>query len=128
MNNKYVREPGNFITHVIPALLAIPGLYLLLQKANTYFEYTAAYVYGIGIIVLFGVSAVYHSVPKTEYGIRFWQKFDHCCIYLMIAGSFTPTALLIFDGWLRWLLFGLVWSIAIIGCLRINPIPSLAYS
>lgn len=74
-------------------------------------------VYGLGIFLLFSVSAIYHSVPKTPYGIRFWQKFDHCCIYLMIAGSFTPTALIIFDGWLRWLLFGLVWLIAVLGCL-----------
>ncbi|WP_113639383.1 PAQR family membrane homeostasis protein TrhA [Nubsella zeaxanthinifaciens] len=114
---KYIREPGNFITHFLPAVLALPGMYLLLQKSSTLFEETAAIVYGLGIFVLFSVSAIYHSVPKTEYGIRFWQKFDHCCIYLMIAGSFTPTALLIFDGWVRWLLFGLVWLIAILGCL-----------
>ncbi|GAB1462604.1 PAQR family membrane homeostasis protein TrhA [Pedobacter sp.] len=115
--NKYIREPGNFITHFLPAVLALPGMYLLLQKSSTLFETTAAWVYGLGIFVLFSVSAIYHSVPKTEYGIRFWQKFDHCCIYLMIAGSFTPTALIIFDGWLRWLLFGLVWLIAVLGCL-----------
>ncbi len=114
---KYIREPGNFITHFLPAVFALPGMYLLLQKSSTLFEETAAVVYGLGIFVLFSVSAIYHSVPKTEYGIRFWQKFDHCCIYLMIAGSFTPTALLIFDDWVRWLLFGLVWLIAILGCL-----------
>jgi hemolysin III len=115
--NKYIREPGNFVTHFLPALLALPATYLLFQKSFTSFEKTAAIVYGLGIFVLFSVSAIYHSVPKTEYGIRFWQKFDHCCIYLMIAGSFTPTALLIFDGWLRWLLFGMVWLIALVGCL-----------
>lgn len=114
---KYIREPGNFFTHFLPALLAIPGMYLLLQKSATSIEQTASVIYGLGIFVLFSVSAIYHSVPKTEYGIRFWQKFDHCCIYLMIAGSFTPTALVIFDGWIRWLLFGLVWFIAILGCL-----------
>ena len=117
MSNRYVREPGNFITHLIPALLALPGLYLLLQKSTTSLQYTAAFIYGIAVTVLFGVSAIYHSVPKSEYGLRFWQKFDHCCIYLMIAGSFTPTALIIFDGWLRWLVFGLVWSVALVGCL-----------
>ena len=116
-SHRYIREPGNFFTHVIPAFFAIPALYLLIQKASNLFAYTAAYIYGFAIMVLFGVSAIYHSVPKTEYGIRFWQKFDHCCIYLMIAGSFTPTALLVFDGWLRWLVFGLVWSVALIGCL-----------
>lgn len=114
---RYIREPGNFFTHVVPAILALPGLYLLHQKAATVIQFNAAYIYGIAILFLFSVSAIYHSVPKTDYGIRFWQKFDHCCIYLMIAGSFTPTALLIFDGWLRWVLFGMVWLIAVVGCL-----------
>lgn len=114
---KYIREPGNFFTHVIPAILAVPGLFLLLQKANDFYGYAAANIYGIGIFVLFAVSATYHSVPKSEYGIRFWQKFDHCCIYLMIAGSFTPTTLLIFDGGMRWCIFALIWAVAIIGCL-----------
>jgi len=115
--NKYIREPGNFITHFLPALLALPGMYLLLEKSTTLLETTAALIYGGGILLLFSVSATYHSLPKTEYGIRFWQKFDHCCIYLMIAGSFTPTTLIIFDGWLRWLAFTLIWLIAAIGCL-----------
>lgn len=114
---KYIREPGNFITHVIPACLAIPALYLLIQRSNLPFEYIAAYIYGIAILVLFSVSAIYHSIPKTEYGIRFWQKFDHCCIYLMIAGSFTPTTLLVFEDPLRWILFGMVWLVALLGCL-----------
>lgn len=115
--NKYIREPGNFVTHVIPALLAFWGLYLLLQESTTAFHYTSAYIYGIGIIILFSVSALYHSIPRTDYSLRVWQKLDHCCIYIMIAGSFTPTVLIIFDGWLRWLVFGLIWTIALIGCL-----------
>jgi hemolysin III len=116
-NNWYIRETGNFITHFVPAIFALPGLYLLLQKANSNLAYVAAIIYGFAIFILFSVSAIYHSIPKSEYGIRFWQKFDHCCIYLMIAGSFSPTALLIFDDWLRWFVFGLIWFIAIIGCL-----------
>ncbi|MDQ8004501.1 MAG: hemolysin III family protein [Pedobacter sp.] len=64
--NKYIREPGNFITHFLPAVLALPGMYLLLQKSSTLFEETAAIVYGLGIFVLFSVSAIYHSVPKNR--------------------------------------------------------------
>lgn len=90
-----LREPVNFFTHFIPALIAIPAGYILLQKCNTPIEYTAAWIYSIGTFILFGVSAMYHGYPATDYGVRFWQKFDHCCIYLMIAGSYTPTALLV---------------------------------
>ena len=112
-----IREPINFYTHLIPAILAIPGTFLLLSKADSQIEYTAAWVYGICTFVLFGISSTYHSYPTTEKEIRFWQKFDHCCIYLMIAGSYTPTALLVFDGWIRWTLFGMIWTIALAGCL-----------
>ncbi|HEY1007346.1 MAG TPA: hemolysin III family protein, partial [Sphingobacteriaceae bacterium] len=45
------------------------------------------------------------------------QKFDHCCIYLMIAGSYTPTSLLVFEGTIKWALFGLIWFIAVSGCI-----------
>ncbi len=117
MNSKYIREPGNFITHLIPAILAFGGLYLLLQKSTTAFHYASACIYGVGVIMLFSVSALYHSIPRTEYSLRIWQKLDHCCIYIMIAGSFTPTVLIIFDGGLRWLVYGLIWGIAVIGCL-----------
>ena len=114
---RVLREPVNFFTHFIPALSVIPAGYLLLQKCASPIEFTAAWVYSICAFLLFGVSATYHGFPKTPYGIRFWQKFDHCCIYLMIAGTYTPTALLVFVGWLRWSLFSIVWFVAILGCL-----------
>lgn len=117
MRSFKLREPVNFFTHFVPALLAFPAGYYLITIASSGIALTAACVYGIGMCLLFSVSAMYHGFPGTDYGIRFWQKFDHCCIYLMIAGSYTPTALLVFDGWIRWALFSLVWLIAIIGCL-----------
>lgn len=112
-----IREPVNFFTHAVPALLVIPASVALIRMANTAIELTAGWVYGICSLLLFSISAIYHGYPKTEFGVRFWQKFDHCCIYLMIAGSYTPVSLLVFDGWIRWVLFGLVWFIAISGCL-----------
>lgn len=114
---RIIREPINFYTHVIPAILTIPGTFMLLLRADTQAQQTAAWIYGICTFVLFGISSTYHSYPVTEKEIRFWQKFDHCCIYLMIAGSYTPTALLVFDGYIRWSLFAMIWTIAIAGCL-----------
>jgi hemolysin III len=112
-----IREPVNFFTHAVPALLVIPAIFVLLNMADTQTEITAAWVYGICSFLLFGISAVYHGYPNNERSVRFWQKFDHCCIYLMIAGSYTPISLLVFDGWIRWALFGVVWLIALAGCI-----------
>ena len=114
---KAIREPVNFFTHAVPALLVVPASLALIRMANTPIEVTAGWVYGLCSLLLFSISAIYHGYPKTELAVRFWQKFDHCCIYLMIAGSYTPVSLLVFDGWIRWVLFGLVWFIAIAGCL-----------
>lgn len=112
-----IREPVNFFTHAIPALLVIPAGLVLLRMADTPVETTAAWVYSICSFMLFAISAIYHGYPDNERSVRFWQKFDHCCIYLMIAGSYTPVSLLVFDGWIRWALFGVVWLIAFAGCL-----------
>lgn len=111
------REPLNFYTHAIPAFLAIPAAAALIFRSTTSIQCTAAIVYGLSTMILFSISATYHGYPQTPQQIRFWQKADHCCIYLMIAGSYTPTTLLVFDGWIRWGLFGIVWAIALIGCL-----------
>jgi hemolysin III len=114
---KYIREPINFLTHGIPALLAIPATLILVHHAQGAIQIASATTFGIAMTLLFSISAVYHGFPKKERNIRFWQKCDHCCIYLMIAGSYTPTTLLVFDGWLKWAIFSLVWLIAAVGCL-----------
>ncbi len=111
------REPVNFYTHAVPALLAIPAAAVLFLRSSTHTQLTAAIMYGVCTVVVFSISAIYHGYPITPKKIRFWQKMDHCCIYLMIAGSYTPTALLVFDGWIRWGLFGTIWTIAFAGCL-----------
>lgn len=111
-----IREPVNFFTHAVPAVLVLPATYALLKMADTQTELTAAWVYGICSLLLFTISSIYHGWPDNEHSVRFWQKFDHCCIYLMIAGSYTPVSLLVFDGWIRWGLFGVVWFIALVGC------------
>lgn len=114
--NKHLREPVNFYTHFVPAVLAVPAALLLFNQSSSSIQQTAAVVYGLCTLVLFSISATYHGYPKTEKQIRFWQKIDHCCIYLMIAGSYTPTTLLVFEGSTRWALFSIVWMIALAGC------------
>ncbi len=115
--SSWIREPGNFITHFLPAILALPGLWLLLSKADTPKQVTAALIYGGGIILLFSISSLYHSIPKNPKQLRFWQKMDHCSIYVMIAGSFTPTCLVLFDQQWGERLFIFIWSFALVGIL-----------
>ncbi len=113
--NKLIREPGNFYTHIIPAILGIPAGYFLLQKADTNTEIVSSIIYTICFVGLFTASALYHAVPKTVEGIKQWRKFDHASIYFMIAGTYTPTLLGLYDGWFMWTMLILQWTIVVIG-------------
>jgi len=73
-------------------------------------------IFGICLILLYASSTLYHIVtkPKTK---ELFQIFDHVCIYLLIAGSYTPLTLVGLGGTWGWSIFGIVWSCAIAGVL-----------
>ncbi len=109
-----IREPANFYTHAIPAVLFIPAIGYLLASADTDMKYYASIIYGVAFILMFTSSALYHSVPKNADEKKQWRKLDHASIYLMIAGSYTPLLLLLKGDFLL-LFFCIVWGIAIFG-------------
>ncbi|TAE91762.1 MAG: hemolysin D [Runella slithyformis] len=111
------QELANAITHGIGALLSAVGLLFLMMKANEtgYNRLIISFlIYGIAITFLFTASTLYHSfhTPKTK---KIMQILDHIGIYLMIAGTYTPFAMIsLAKPWGDWLLI-LVWSIAGLG-------------
>lgn len=112
---KGIREPDNFYTHAIPALACIPFTMYLVAALSGSLAITAALLYGLSMFLLFTASSLYHSIPKTDRELFFWKKIDHSFIFVMIAGCYTPTLLLIFDGKTQIALFSYMWSIAMIG-------------
>jgi hemolysin III len=110
-----LREPANFYTHIIPAILGIPAGYFLLLKADTNIEILSVLIYTVCFVLLFTSSALYHGIPKTAEGIKQWRKLDHASIYLMIAGTYTPTLIALYEGWVFWTLLTLQWSIVVFG-------------
>lgn len=75
-----------------------------------------AVVFGLSLAALFGASALFHGCTGVRK--RFWQRIDHACIYLLIAGSHTPFALMAPPSWWAWLLLGGVWGLAVQGAIR----------
>nr|WP_312372253.1 hemolysin III family protein [Delftia acidovorans] len=75
-----------------------------------------AVVFGLSLAALFGASALFHGCTGVRK--RFWQRVDHACIYLLIAGSHTPFALMAPPGLWAWLLLGGVWGLAFQGAIR----------
>ena len=109
---------ANSITHGIGVLLSIIGLILLLDKsflvnADT-LTITSMSMYGGSMITLFLASTLYHSVPHPR--SKRWRKtFDHCAIFLLIAGSYTPFMLVSLRTPLAVGLMAVIWSLAAIG-------------
>jgi len=71
--------------------------------------------FALSLIALYTVSALYHSVPWSEHWKLRMRRLDHSMIYVLIAGTYTPIALIALDGWLRWATLAVQWSIALAG-------------
>jgi hemolysin III len=90
---------------------------LLIVLAAGAREVVAACVYVGALAAMFGASALYHRVTWAP-DVRAWlRRVDHSTIFLFIAGTYTPFALLVVDGWLSWTVLGVVWAGAVAGVL-----------
>ena len=78
---------------------------------------TAAAVYATSVALLFGTSAAYHRGAWSARARSVMERLDHSMIFVLIAGTYTPFALLLLDGATRWVLFGIVWGGAAVGIL-----------
>jgi len=110
-----IEERLNALSHGLGAILGVVGLILLLTYCNSSaLEIFSVSVYGVSTIILFLASALYHSVTD-ENKKHYFRIVDHISIYLLIAGTYTPVTLITLIDSRGWLLFGLVWGIALIG-------------
>lgn len=116
----YPGERFNAISHLVGAALAVSGLSILMTLAvqqGSLLKGISFAVYGGTLVLLYGFSTLYHAV-RTPHIKAVLQKLDHHAIYLLIAGTYTPIALITLQGAWGWTLFGLVWALAITGMLQ----------
>ena len=113
-------EISNSITHGIGSLLSIAALVLMVIVAvyhkNTMGIVTSA-IFGASLIILYTMSTLYHAI-SNEKAKKIFKIFDHVSIYWLIAGTYTPftlVALKSINPLKAWIVFGIVWAIAIIG-------------
>ncbi|MEZ8101689.1 PAQR family membrane homeostasis protein TrhA [Vibrio bivalvicida] len=111
-------EFANTLTHALGMVLSIIGLVLLLLKSTEsnadLLTITSMSIYGSSMIVLFLASTLYHAIPYKR-AKRALKTFDHCAIYLLIAGSYTPFLLVSLRTPLAIGLMVVIWSIALFG-------------
>lgn len=112
----YYGERFNALSHLAGAILAGVGALVLLVMAARLgdpWKIVSVSIYGT---MLFLTSTLYHSFKGRAK--RIWCKFDHCAIYLLIAGTYTPFALVSLRGAWGWALLGTVWAMAIFGIVQ----------
>jgi hemolysin III len=113
-------EWANSLTHGIGFGLSVAALVLSVVWASLYAGpalIVAAAVYGASLCLLHLASTLYHSARDLKWKRRF-LVMDHACIYLLIAGTYTPFTLGPLRGAAGWTLFGIIWGLAILGVAR----------
>lgn len=114
-----IKDPVSGITHLVGAALSLIGLILLIIYATIYgegvWDIVTFTVFGLGLLLLYTFSTLYHMLNLGEIGTRVFRKFDHIMIYVLIASSYTPICLGPLRGPWGWTIFGIVWGLAVIG-------------
>ena len=125
-------EIFNMVSHISGGTIAIIITALCIVKAflnHDAYQIVSAFIYGFSMIILYTMSSIYHGlVPKTAKKV--FQIIDHCAIFILIAGTYTPVALCSirqYNTALGWCLFGFVWGMAALG-VTLNAIDLKKYS
>ncbi|KUK15195.1 MAG: Channel protein, hemolysin III family [Petrotoga mobilis] len=110
-------EIANAVIHGIGTLLSIVALVLLIVFSainGKPWSIFSSVIYGLSLIILYLSSTLYHSFQRKKIKDLF-EIFDHSAIYILIAGTYTPFALVTLNGSLGWFIFSVVWVLAAIG-------------
>jgi len=112
-----LEEVLHSLTHGVGAGLSIAGMVVLIVFASLeadVWKIVSFSIYGASLALLYLASTLYHAVtqPKLKRAFKMW---DHCAIFLLIAGTYTPFLLVNLRGPLGWSLFGVVWGLAVAG-------------
>lgn len=114
-------EITNMVTHIVGGVLGLVALISCVAVATIHhnvYGIISGVVFGISMIVLYVMSSVYHGLSPKLTGKKVMQVLDHCTIYFLIAGSYTPFALCTlreYDTATGWIIFAIIWLMAAIG-------------
>lgn len=112
-----LEEILNAVTHGIGAALALAGLVVLITAAwinGGTWHVVSFVIYGVSLVLLYLASTLYHSFRNIKVKHVF-KIIDHAAIYLLIAGTYTPFALVALHGVVGWTIFSVIWGLALTG-------------
>jgi len=108
-------EIVNTITHGLGVLLSLAALATMVTRAgiqSSAWHVVGSAVFGSSLVVLYAASAIYHGLPRGHLK-AVMRVVEHACIYVLIAGTYTPFSLTVIRGAWGWTLLGLVWGLAL---------------
>lgn len=114
-------EIFNMTSHIVGAVLGVVALVLCIVFSAIHgngYGVVSGSIYGVTMIVLYTMSSIYHGLSPKIKSKKVFQVLDHCSIFLLIAGSYTPFALCSIrekDALVGWMIFGIIWLFAILG-------------
>ncbi|MEX2282009.1 MAG: hemolysin III family protein, partial [Gemmatimonadota bacterium] len=114
-NDKF--EDANTITHGVGVFVSLVGGAILIVRAalsGDPFAIVSSSIFAFAMLALYSASTLYHAAPEGT-GKQRLKRIDHCAIYLLIAGTYTPIALVGLRGGWGWSLFGVIWGLTAAG-------------
>lgn len=125
-------EIFNMVSHIVGGGLGVIIFALCVIKSflngNAY-QIVGSFIYGFSMVILYTMSSVYHGL-RNGTAKKVMQIIDHCAVFILIAGTYTPialTALRLYNPFLGWGVFGFVWAVAALG-ITLNAIDLKKYS
>ncbi len=125
-------EIFNMVSHIVGGAVGITALTLCVIFSalhNNVFGVVSSAIYGASMIILYTMSSIYHGLNPKLMAKRVFQVIDHCSIFLLIAGTYTPLTLCAvreYNAALGWTMFGIIWGVAAIG-ITLNSIDLKAF-
>ena len=114
-------EIFNMVSHIVGGALGIAVLALCVIFSalhHNVYGIVSTSIYGVSLILLYTMSSIYHGLNPNRTAKKVFQIIDHCSIFILIAGTYTPFALCTlreYDTATGWTLFGIVWGLSILG-------------
>lgn len=125
-------EISNMVSHIMGGVLGIVAIVLCSVFAGIHhnaYGVISGVIFGISMIILYTMSSIYHGLKPNTTAKKVFQILDHCTIFILIAGSYTPFALCTlreYNTALGWTIFGIIWGLAAIG-ITLNSIDLKRY-
>ncbi len=120
-----MQNPVRGFLHGTAAMVSVAGaIWLWCRTSGDLPRQLVLLIFGLSLVALYAVSSLYHSVPWRAAWKARMQRLDHAMIHVLIAGTYTPIAALVLDGWWRAAALATVWGIAVIGIVQKISLPN----